>query len=59
MAVIGGVERVIRGLYFKPTEKDLVMHYLIKKFSKEPYPTNIILEHDVYSTEPWNLPSKS
>ncbi|KAJ0966442.1 hypothetical protein J5N97_027580 [Dioscorea zingiberensis] len=46
----------IHGLYFIPSDEELMREYLLKKFRGEEFHPNVIEEYNVYSTEPWNLP---
>ncbi|KAH7675145.1 NAC domain-containing protein [Dioscorea alata] len=50
---------IIPGFYFRPSDEDLMMVYLLNKVFQKPFPPYMIEEYDVYSTEPWNLPSKT
>lgn len=56
MATLEGHYIQITGLYFQPTDIDLVIRYLVKKILKQDFPRDVIIDHDIYSTEPWNLP---
>lgn len=58
MASIEGACAIIPGFYFRPSDEDLMMVYLLNKLFQKPFPPYMIEEYDVYSTEPWNLPSK-
>ena len=57
MALMEGPYVIIPGFYFRPSEEDLMTVYLLNKFFEKPFSPNMIEDYDVYSTEPWNLPS--
>ncbi|KAL4184238.1 hypothetical protein AMTRI_Chr10g60 [Amborella trichopoda] len=50
------VRRLPIGIRFSPTDEELITHYLARKHSGQPLPTNLILEDDLYSLDPWELP---
>lgn len=43
------------GFRFDPTDHELVDYYLTRKVCNQPLP-NLLLEFDVFQTEPWKLP---
>ncbi|XP_022750446.1 NAC domain-containing protein 83-like [Durio zibethinus] len=53
--VNGGIKMPI-GFRFRPTEEELVVHYLKRKALSLPLPASVIPEFDVFQTDPWSLP---
>ena len=53
--VNGGIKMPI-GYRFRPTDEELVVHYLKKKALNLPLPASVIPEFDVFQTDPWSLP---
>ncbi|XWS32601.1 hypothetical protein CRYUN_Cryun22dG0003800 [Craigia yunnanensis] len=53
--VNGGIKMPI-GFRFRPTDEELVVHYLKRKASSLPLPASVIPEFDVFQTDPWSLP---
>lgn len=51
--------RLPPGFRFHPTDEELVVHYLCRKVSHEPFFLPIIGEIDLYKFDPWVLPGKS
>ncbi|XP_057456460.1 NAC domain-containing protein 83-like [Lotus japonicus] len=51
------MRRLPPGLYFEPTDEELVFHYLKSKiFSRKLPSISMILDINVYQNDPWNLP---
>ncbi|BBG93793.1 NAC domain containing protein 25 [Prunus dulcis] len=44
---------------FRPTDEELVIHYLKRKAASASLPVTIIAEVDLYKFDPWELPSKA
>ncbi|GMQ05213.1 hypothetical protein CsSME_00050330 [Camellia sinensis var. sinensis] len=44
---------------FHPTDEELVVHYLNRKIHSFPLPASVILDLDVFQTNPWDLPGDS
>ncbi|KAI3407996.1 NAC domain-containing protein [Psidium guajava] len=53
--VSGGIKLPI-GFRFRPTDQELVVHYLKRKVLAVPLPASVIPELDVFGTDPWGLP---
>ncbi|KAM2858263.1 hypothetical protein COP2_023825 [Malus domestica] len=53
--IYGGVKMPV-GYRFRPTDEELVIHYLMRKVHAAPLPASIIPEFDVFETHPWGLP---
>ncbi|XP_022741618.1 NAC domain-containing protein 83-like [Durio zibethinus] len=53
--VNGGIKMPI-GYRFRPTDEELVVHYLKRKALSLPLPASVIPEFDVFQTDPWSLP---
>jgi hypothetical protein len=43
------------GFKFKPTEEEIVMHYLRPRAVNEPFPSTFIVDVDILSHNPWDL----
>lgn len=43
------------GFKFKPTEEEIVMHYLRPRAVNEPLPSTYIVDVDILSRNPWDL----
>ena len=56
--VSGGIKLPI-GFRFRPTDEELLVHYLRRKVLAVPLPASVIPELDVFGTDPWGLPGKS
>ncbi|KAL6954342.1 hypothetical protein U1Q18_038148 [Sarracenia purpurea var. burkii] len=54
----GGIKLPI-GFRFRPTDEELVVHYLKRKAHSSPLPASVIPELDVFQTNPWDLPGDS
>ncbi|KAM1009161.1 hypothetical protein ACFX13_045466 [Malus domestica] len=54
--VINGGVKMPVGYRFRPTDEELVLHYLMRKVHAAPLPASIIPEFDVFETHPWGLP---
>ncbi|KAJ7971752.1 NAC domain-containing protein [Quillaja saponaria] len=54
--VINGGIKLPVGYRFRPTDEELVIHYLKRKVFGVPLPASVIPEFDVFQTEPWGLP---
>ncbi|XP_021895617.1 NAC domain-containing protein 83 [Carica papaya] len=54
--VVNGGIRLPIGYRFRPTEEELLVHYLKRKAFGFPLPALIIPEFDVFTTDPWILP---
>ncbi|GAA0168430.1 hypothetical protein LIER_40565 [Lithospermum erythrorhizon] len=48
--------RIPIGFIFKPTDKELVVHYLMRKIYSVPLPASVIPEEQVFDRNPWDLP---
>nr|AGV29487.1 putative NAC domain class transcription factor [Tamarix hispida] len=44
------------GFRFRPTDEELMVHYLRRKARSLPLPASIIPELDVFHSDPWSLP---
>ncbi|KHG24245.1 NAC domain-containing 68 [Gossypium arboreum] len=53
--VNGGIKMPI-GYRFRPTDEELVVHYLKRKALNLPLPASVIPDFDVFQTDPWSLP---
>ncbi|CAA3002099.1 NAC domain-containing 83-like [Olea europaea subsp. europaea] len=51
----GDIELPI-GFRFRPTDEELLLHYLIRKIYSLPLPATVITQLDVFSFNPWDLP---
>ncbi|XP_020262203.1 NAC domain-containing protein 53-like, partial [Asparagus officinalis] len=47
------------GFRFHPTDEELLLYYLRNKITRRPFPFDVIAELNIYSFEPWDLPSFS
>ncbi|CAL5209043.1 unnamed protein product [Lathyrus oleraceus] len=47
------------GFRFHPTDEELVIYYLKRKFFGKPFRFDAIAEVDIYKSEPWDLSDKS
>ncbi|CAI8603916.1 unnamed protein product [Vicia faba] len=47
------------GFRFHPTDEELVIYYLKRKFAGKPFRFDAIAEVDIYKSEPWDLSDKS
>jgi hypothetical protein len=45
------------GFRFRPSDEELIVHYLENKVNSRPLPASVIAEIDVYKYNPWELPS--
>lgn len=54
--VIQGGFKLPIGYRFRPTDEELVVHYLKRKVFSIPFPASVIPEFDVFQTDPWGLP---
>ena len=45
------------GFRFRPSDEELIVHYLQNKVTSRPLPATIIAEIDPYKHSPWELPS--
>ncbi|XP_022774213.1 NAC domain-containing protein 83-like [Durio zibethinus] len=54
-AANGGIKMPL-GYRFRPTDEELVVHYLKRKALNLPLPASVIPEFDVFHTDPWSLP---
>lgn len=45
----------VTGIRFKPTDQDLVWHYLRPRSVNEPLPSEIIGDMDILGHNPWDL----
>ncbi|KAK2968783.1 hypothetical protein RJ640_028176 [Escallonia rubra] len=52
----GGTMRLPLGYRFRPTDEELVIHYLLRKVCSVPLPASVIPELDVFLTNPSHLP---
>ncbi|OWM70719.1 NAC domain-containing protein 83-like [Punica granatum] len=52
----GGEIRLPVGFRFRPTDEELLVHYLKRKVLSVPLPARVIPELDVLRTNPWGLP---
>uniref|UniRef100_A0A1D1ZDK6 NAC domain-containing protein 78 n=1 Tax=Anthurium amnicola TaxID=1678845 RepID=A0A1D1ZDK6_9ARAE len=59
MAVVIPLESLPLGFRFRPTDEELVNHYLKSKISGRKHDIEVIPEIDVCKCEPWDLPDKS
>ncbi|EXC29158.1 NAC domain-containing protein 68 [Morus notabilis] len=53
----GGLKLPI-GYRFRPTDEELVVHYLKRKVFSIPLPALVIPDFDVFQTDPWTLPGE-
>lgn len=51
-----GNVRLLPGYKFDPTDEILVNFYLKRRAFSQPLPFHIILDFNVFQTEPWGLP---
>ncbi|KAF5479273.1 hypothetical protein F2P56_000108 [Juglans regia] len=56
ISLINGGIRLPIGYRFRPTDEELVVHYLKRKIFSIPLPASVIPEFDVFQTDPWGLP---
>ncbi|XP_030459687.1 NAC domain-containing protein 83-like [Syzygium oleosum] len=54
--VSGGGIKLPIGFRFRPTDEELLVHYLKRKVQAVPLPASVIPELDVFGTDPWGLP---
>ena len=47
------------GFRFYPSDEELVCHYLYKKIAKEPLLKGTLVDIDLHTCEPWQLPGIS
>ncbi|KAK9999013.1 hypothetical protein SO802_018616 [Lithocarpus litseifolius] len=47
------------GSRFRPSDEELIVHYLQNKVTSRPLPATIIAEIDLYKQSPWELPKKA
>ncbi|KAG9130294.1 hypothetical protein Leryth_004209 [Lithospermum erythrorhizon] len=53
---IGDGLRLPIGFRFRPTDEELVVHYLKRKIHSFPLPASVIPEQEIFYTNPWDLP---
>lgn len=53
---VGDGLRLPIGFRFRPTDEELVIHYLKRKIHSVPLPASVIPEHQVFDSNPWDLP---
>lgn len=46
------------GFRFHPSDEELIVYYLRNKVQSRPLPASIISDIDLYTYNPWDLPSK-
>ena len=51
-------EDVLPGFRFHPTDEELVGFYLRRKVENKPLRIELIKQIDIYTYDPWDLPSK-
>ncbi|KAI5054671.1 hypothetical protein GOP47_0029816 [Adiantum capillus-veneris] len=56
---VGGQLQLPPGFRFYPSDEELVVHYLCKRASSQPFTVPIIAEIDLYKFDPWELPGKA
>jgi hypothetical protein len=44
------------GFRFRPTDEELIVHYLRRRVNAVPCPVPVIAEVDIYKFDPWDLP---
>ncbi|KAI9176856.1 hypothetical protein LWI28_007890 [Acer negundo] len=54
--VVNGGVRLPIGYRFRPTDEELVVHYLKRKAFGLPLPASVIPDFDVFQADPWSLP---
>ncbi|KAK3183860.1 hypothetical protein Dsin_031146 [Dipteronia sinensis] len=54
--VVNGGVRLPIGYRFRPTDEELVVHYLKRKAFGLPLPASVIPDFDVFQVDPWSLP---
>ncbi|KAK2666080.1 hypothetical protein Ddye_004654 [Dipteronia dyeriana] len=54
--VVNGGFRLPIGYRFRPTDEELVVHYLKRKAFGLPLPASVIPDFDVFQVDPWSLP---
>ncbi|KAM3740088.1 hypothetical protein ACB098_08G072800 [Castanea mollissima] len=47
------------GFRFRPSDEELIVHYLQNKVTSRPLPATIVAEIDLYKQSPWELPKKA
>ena len=47
------------GFRFYPSDEELVCHYLLKKVANERIAQGTLVEVDLHTREPWELPGRS
>ncbi|KAK6936031.1 NAC domain [Dillenia turbinata] len=47
------------GFRFRPSDQELIIHYLLKKANSHPIPAPVVTDIDLYKYNPWDLPSKA
>lgn len=52
----GGEIKLPVGFRFRPTDEELLLHYLKRKVLSASLPALFIPELDVFETDPWSLP---
>ncbi|KAL3630868.1 hypothetical protein CASFOL_023852 [Castilleja foliolosa] len=52
----GSVINIPIGFRFRPTDTELVLHYLKRKLFSLPLPATVIPDLDVFQLNPWDLP---
>ncbi|CAN0924996.1 NAC domain-containing protein 83 [Linum grandiflorum] len=55
----GGIKVLPIGYRFRPTDEELIVHYLRRKVLGLPLPASVISELDVFHTHPCSLPGNS
>ncbi|KAA8523184.1 hypothetical protein F0562_009607 [Nyssa sinensis] len=46
---------VPRGFHFSPTDEELITLYLRRRCMRQPLPSDVVIERDLYSQEPWKV----
>lgn len=54
--VVNGGIRLPIGYRFRPTDEELIVHYLKRKAFALPLPASVIPDFDVFHADPWTLP---
>ncbi|CAI9758519.1 unnamed protein product [Fraxinus pennsylvanica] len=52
----GGNIKLPIGFRFRPTDEEVLLHYLIRKIYSLPLPATVITQLDVFNFNPWDLP---
>lgn len=55
----GEVMKLPIGFRFRPTDEELLFHYLKRKALSLPLPAPVILDFDVFISDPWSLPGEA